>query len=256
MPSVTVPAWSTPVVDIEKRLKKLESVLQGAKKPDGTIDMVKAKAAAGTDVRTADLLQSVRLNPGMPSLTEAQSRRAFLDLQTAVATAADFDRNKDGSVTFRELPMFYDDSDPVKRLMFRAAKPLETRNGEDPSPRVQLSREARQEAERIITETARFHAQTPQGAEAMAWEMRMRITEGYDIKDPIVFDAANFSESNWKAKLPFFGEKYRGQGHLSDKELEKRFGNLSDYVARAKETVNTRLLLDYQTEYLAGKDLP
>lgn len=256
MPPVNLPAWSTPVVDVEKRLKKLETVLQGARKPDGTVDMVKARAAAGKDQHTAELLQTVRLNPSSPSLTAAEARRAFLDLQTAVQTAGDYDRNKDGGVTLRELPLFYDDSDPVKRLVFRAAAPLETRNGEDPAPRVARSLAARREAEEVITRTARFHAQTPLGAEAMAWEMRQRVIQGYDIQNPIVFDAANFAESDWKAKLPFVGHKYRGQGHLSDQELEKRYGNLSEYIERTRAAVGSKLLLDYQTEYLAGKDLP
>lgn len=251
-----VPSWSTAVSDVESRLAKLDDVLTRATQPDGSVDLKKAKALAGTDVVTADLVQTVRVDFERQALDEAEARRAFMELNVASSTARDRDANGDGRLGYRELWTARYSDDLAERLVYKAATPAELADGERAKPKVALSLEARREAEAVIVKTARFHAETPLGAEALAWDMRSRVVSGLDIDDGIVFDAVNFSERDWRAKLPFIGERYRGQGHLSDAELTRRFGDLEAYVARKQAEVNARLMMDYASGFLAGSDLP
>lgn len=253
---VTLPQWSTPVADVQRRLSKLGDVLTQARRPDGSVDLKQAKALAGRDVKLADLVQAVRTRWTETTLSPAEARRAFLELQTAVQTAKDYDADHDARLGYRELPFFDTHDDPARRLVFRAAAPLDTTDGRTARPRVALSREARAEAEEVITRTALFHAKTPLGAEALKWDMRLRVLEGYDVRGGVVFDAVNFSESDWRAKLPLVGRRWRGEGHLSDAELTKRFGDLATFVEKTKAQVNARVMMDYATEWLPGKDLP
>lgn len=255
MPTI-VPSWSTPVSDVQARLRKLETVLKGAERADGSVDLQKARQLAGKDIGLMDLVRSVRVDREKTLLGPADAKRAFMELQVAIQTAPDKDFNHDGKLGFRELPFYDRSDDPAQRLIFRAAMPVETRDGERPRPRVQMSLAARREAEQVITQTASFHAASPLGAEALAWSMRLDIAQGMDIKDPIVFDAVNFSESDWRAKLPLIGKHYLGRGHLSDKELTTRFGDLQSYVEKTRAAVNGALMMDYQSEFLAGVDLP
>lgn len=252
---MNLPTWSTPIADVERSLKRLEATLTAAKKPDGSVALDKAKALAGSDARLGDLVQAVRTSRERPTLTPPEARRAFLELQVALRSARDLDADHDGRLGFREVAFRTGSDDLAERLVARAAIPLETSDGERPRARVALSLEARREAEKIISETAKFHAATPLGAEALAWDMRLRVVEGFDVKGGIVFDAVNFSESDWRAKLPLLGKRYRGEGHLSDKELQARFGDLGAYVEKTKAAVNALLLMDYASGFLAGKDL-
>lgn len=253
---VTLPTWSTSVADVERRLSKLNDVLQQARRPDGGVELKTAKALAGRDVKLSDMVQAVRTSRTGTELSPAEARRAFLELQTAITTAKDSDANGDGRLGYGELPFFDGSDDLARRLVFRAAAPLDSMDGRTARPRVALSREARAEAEATITRTAEFHAKTALGVEALKWDMRLRVVEGFDVRSGVVYDAVNFSETDWRAKLPLIGERYRGQGHLSDAELTRRFGDLSTFVARAKVEVNARLMMDYATAWLPGRDLP
>ncbi|MBL8955635.1 MAG: hypothetical protein JNK82_32975 [Myxococcaceae bacterium] len=256
MPISRLPTWSTAVTDVEGRLAKLSDVLTRASQPDGSVDLKQAKALAGKDVITADLVQTVRVDFTRQALDAAEARRAFMELNIASTTAPDLDTNGDGRLGYRELAMGRRSDDLAERLVYKAAMPTELSDGERAKPRVALSREARREAEAVIMKTARFHAETPLGVEALAWDMRERVVSGLDIGSAIVFDAVNFSERDWRAKLPLIGERYRGQGHLSDAELTQRFGDLEAFVARKQGEVNARLMMDYVAGFLAGSDLP
>ncbi len=249
--------WSSPVADVESRLRKLDTVLHQAQRADGSVDLKKAKAMVGVDLRSADLLGVIRRDFTSTELSPAHARRAFMDLQTAISSAADLDTNRDGALGFEELS-WHPDNDPATQLIARAALPVELSLHETPKPRVALSLDARREAEAVINATAQHHAATPAGAEAIKWEMRDRLSQGIDITSGMMFDAVNYSETNWKASIPFFGRKHReGQGHLSDKELQVRYGpDLGAYVEKTRAAINTRLMMDYERDFLAGKDLP
>ncbi|MBK7865099.1 MAG: hypothetical protein IPJ65_42180 [Archangiaceae bacterium] len=256
MANLRLPGWKTPVSSVENRLSRFEQVLSASKRADSGVDLREAKVRAGTDLKVTDLIRTVRVGVDSSALTPAQATRAFLELQTAIATAQGYDADGDGSLDFHELAFFDTSDDLARRLVFSAAVPVESTDGRTLRPRVALSLEARREAERVITETAQFHGATPLGVEALTWSMRERVVEGFSLEGGIVFDAVNYSETDWRAKLPLVGKKYRGQGHLSDAELEKRFGDLATYIGKTRARVNERLMADYFTGYLAGSDLP
>ena len=258
-------AWSAaPIAAVETRLRKLDGVLRSASRADGSVDLVRAKSLAGKDRYVSLLVSEVRKGGGGSTLTPAQARAEFETLQRAVATARAYDANSDGKLDFFETVEF--DQHPERRqdhaareLILRAAEPVDIRQGE-----VRLSKEtnslpARLDAEKRITQLAEFNAATPEGAEALKWAMRREIALGHSAsweKSP-VFDAVNYSERDWRAYIPFLGRKrLKGRGHLSNAELEARFGPLKAYSERTAREVNSLLLMDYKTGFLAGKDLP
>jgi hypothetical protein len=247
--------WSTPLTQVEGRLRKLDQVLHAAQGVDGSVDLVKARKLAGTDQAVSRMVTGMRADRFGTSLKAEQAQRQFQELQQALSTVKDHDHNHDRKLGFDEVPYAYSDS-KAHRLLLEAAMPASVINGDTAAPRAWGSVDARVEAEKAITERATFHAATPLGAEAIKWEMRLSLVEGRDVNDPIINDPINFTEKSWQRHLPVIGARHRGQGHLSDKELVARYGNLNDYCRTASARVNAQLMMDYASEFLAGKDLP
>jgi len=249
--------WSVTVADAQKRLKKLDEVLRGAQRVDGSVDLVKAKALAGKDFPVSALIDAARPDRFSPNLSAEQARSAFVELQRALQSAPQADTNRDGQIGYDERWSLSVSGDQAKQLVNTAATAGLPQPGEKPAMQSFNSVAARQGAEARISAVAEWHAQTPEGAEALKWSMRRDLVDGMNPHDPALFDAVNHSETGWQARIPLFGKKSReGRGHLSNAELEARFGNLEQFSARTAREVNDRVLMDYQREYLTGKDLP
>lgn len=251
-----VQRWATPVSQVELRLRTLQDVLKQAQRPDGTVDLVAAKAIAGTNQEVSALVNQVRPSADSTAMTPDQARRQFMELQHAVRSAKELDHNRDGKLGFEELPYAYTD-DWSKAMVMKAATPKELAH-ERPAPRIKLSLSARQDAEAKITALAEHHAATPEGKEALKWGLRLDLVRGTDVDDVKLLDPIIYNEKSWQRFLPFVGREYReGKGHLSDEELRARYGpDLKTFANRAREQVNRHLLMNYESEFLAGKDLP
>ena len=217
--------------------------------------MAKAKKLAGTDQVVARLVSDIRWDKFSTALTPDQARRSFQELRQAIATFADHDHNADGKLGFEEVPYGYADT-KAQSLLLRAASPVNVVGGDSAAPRAWLSLEARREAETEIVSRATHHAKSPEGAEAIMWEMRLKVVEGMDVNDPIINDPLIYTEKDWRRFLPFVGEKYgSGKGHLSNKELQVRYGgDLKAYVEQTKAKVESSLMMKYD-DFLAGVDL-
>lgn len=251
-----VQRFSTPIAVVDQRLRKLQDVLEQSKAPDGSVDLRKAKALAGTDQQVSLLVHRIRWSDESSALTPEQARRQFMELQSAIQSTSAMDHDQDGKLGYEELPHSYSD-DKSAMLVRHAASPKEI-TYERPTPRAFLSLEARRYAEEKISALAEHHAATPEGREALKWAMRLDLARGFDVDNRQILDPIIYSEKSWQRHLPFIGRQYReGRGHLSDQELEARYGpDLAAYVERTKARVNQHLLMDYETEFLAGKDLP
>lgn len=258
-------AWpATPIADVERRLRQFDGVLRSSTRADGAVDLVKAKALAGKDRYVSLLVSEVRQGREGSTLTPAQAQAEFLALQTALSSARRYDTNGDGKLNYQETVDFDQRAErkpdaAARQLVLRAAEPTDLKQGDVRMSKETSSKQARLDAEKRITELAEFHAATPEGAEALKWAMRLEVARGSGTtwKKSPVFDAINHSETDWRAFIPYLGAKYlKGRGHLSNGELEARFGPLKAFSERTAKEVNSLLLMDYRTGFLAGKDLP
>lgn len=249
----TTVTYSSSVTQVQSRLEKAKQVLEAAKAPDGSVDLIKAKALAGKDKGVSLLVDRVRGDQKLTGLSAKDAQVAFQNLQIALQSAPHRDADGDGRLSNRELPFTYSE-DRSDVLLMRAAQPFDVTD--QPCT---YSLAARLEVEDTLEALATHHAATAEGAEALRWAMRDASTSGWNTVDGPFSDAIKYSETSWKRFLPFVGERHAsGKGHLSDAELKKYFrtDDLGAYAAVVKERVNARLLMDYQTKYLTGADLP
>lgn len=255
--------WTSPLSDVQQRLEKLDGLLRQAQLADGSVDLVRARELAGTDTAVSRLVTQLRWSDDsgfdMPSLettlTPEQAQAQFLELQNALKLAATLDTNGDRSLGYEEVP-FTLESSTAHDLVKQAATPIDRAWANQPAPAVTLSREARLEAERIITEIAHHHAETPAGAEALKWDMRLRLVQGIDVNDFSLRATVDFAEFSWKRHLPGIGQRVlEAKGHLSDEELSRFLGtDLESFCAQQRVEVKAQLLMDYET-FLEAPDL-
>ncbi len=255
MPTNPVQRSSTTVAEAQRRLSKLDELVKTAQAPDGSVDLVRVRQLAGSDRGVSRMVTDLKWDRERTTLSPAELKQQFLQLQQAISSIGAHDANGDGKLGFSEVPYSHPDT-RAQSLMMRASLPLELSWTESATPRQFVSLQARREMDGVIVERAAHHAATPAGQEALKWAMRLSLAEGAGLDHFRMTDVINFAETSWQKNLPFIGEKHRsGKGHLSDGELKGYLGkDLAAYPAYAQERIRAVLLMDYPA-FLAGTDL-
>lgn len=121
---------------------------------------------------------------------------------------------------------------------------------------VMLDVKERGSLEARIGDASSYHAESSQGADALAWAYRDFATAGVKAEVWGIEKTLEKAETSWLRFVPFFRPQKK-KGHLSDKEIRKHLGtdDLAAFVADKQAAVTARLGMDYFTGFLPGTDL-
>lgn len=118
--------------------------------------------------------------------------------------------------------------------------------------------EAREQIDKEISSTARWHARSNDGAEALTWAMRAAAVNPATKFDLVkAEEELRGAETSWLTVLPFVGARARrSEGHLDDEEIAKHLGtdDLAAFITQKKAAVAGSV--GSYKDYLEGKDLP
>ncbi len=245
------------MAEVLARLSTVKNALRQATLADGTVDLLRARQALGADFEGARVLKRVQdyyVTGGAPrpvTLTPEQAAQALRDLEHA-SDGIDVFANWSGQVSKRSVLL---PNSPAEDLVSKAAAPKGWLSWDARAPESALSLQTRSDQEARIAALGARYAKTPEGAEALAWDMRQKLINWPLIEDLGSLEAAlQRAEGGWRALLNLFRNE---PGKLSDEQIAKYLGtsDFAGYVQQARQRVNGALLMDYDREYLAGIDL-
>jgi hypothetical protein len=270
--------------DLNKKLDTLESAVASAKQADGSVDLKQVSRALGddeglrnglqqikdsfqrTESRTysgcgGDVTRDVDVDPVTLTAGEVQSVvQALLVAQRIVAA---MDSNADGVLQRGEA----ESADGGSGLAGRIAEGL-VEGAVDPFQR-ELNQwrttisealdtvEGRKDLDDRMSRTARKHAATDLGSDAILWAYREIVSSGRGVDVWHMDDTLADAERSFLRHLPFFGDGLAGgAGHLSNDEV-KEFLGTSDLLGfvREKQASVRDMVGDYKADFLEGADL-
>ena len=291
MPITNKPSFPNPSVqELKGDLDKLKTAVDQSKHTDGSVNVARLEQLADASgdrgleygVRTikdafvrverrevtdgcGTSMQDVRTSPTTLEAGEVQS--VMQALTEAKRKVGSLDSNHDGKISKDEAArsgnlagLAGELADNIVDGSLTAYK-AELHAWREALTDVHESVQSRKDLDQAISRRAEHHAETPMGAEAIRWAYRNMATRGSNasMDSWSIEDDLQDAETSFLRFIPLFGIARRAktkEGHLSDKEVMKLFGtdDLAAFVADKQATVTGRVG-DYETAYLAGKDV-
>ena len=288
MPRINKPAFTpVPTEDLKKKLDKLGDAIKDATFPDGSVDVARVEDAVANDPSMRDAFEEVKdqysrkemrtVSGGCGGGTERREvevdptaldagevrnvMSALLDAKTRLSE--NVDKDGDGLLTGSEVIR------PDAGAGHEGRIAADVVNGVTGDWKAELNewREAvteavdkldtRQDLDARIGDVAGRRAESGLGKEAIVWAYREVLASGGSVDKWDLDDKLKDAETSFLAKLPFFGSTVTDSPHLSDREVAGFLGtsDLAAFVAEKKAAITQSLGADYESSWLAGKDI-
>jgi hypothetical protein len=281
------PTFAAPkTTDLKKSLERLAKYTKDVQKGDGTLDMddLEAKVArsrtdgvaegldvikdAFTRTRTRSVSSGCgggtttrRVEVPADKLKKAEVQSVITALLAAQAKVDQMDANGDGKLSLSEMSLRLSGlAGELAQSGAHGARADFERSKTDWMNTVMTARESIEERESFdqdLTASARHHAETGTGCEAIEWAYREMATRFPD--DLYSIDVDSFlddAEAAFLRAAPWGGSHDTSRGHLSDVEVKGFLGtdDLKGFIKKMKAQVKKNTGGDWN-DWVGGKDL-